>query len=101
MDLEVTDIRVRLSVKKGPGVPLAFVRLKLNNEFQLKDIRVVSGPSRLLVAMPSERDKRGQWYEVFHPLNKGFRDYFETEVLRAYESALLAQKSSRSKRPML
>jgi stage V sporulation protein G len=50
--MEITDVRVRLSTKKGNRVK-AFATVTLDDSFVVRDMRIIEGHSGLFVAMPS------------------------------------------------
>lgn len=50
--MEITDVRVRLSTKKGNRVK-AFATVTLDDSFVVRDMRIIEGRSGLFVAMPS------------------------------------------------
>lgn len=51
----------------------------------IHDIKVIEGPTRLFVAMPSRREENGTFRDVVHPISAQAREYMETAILEAYE----------------
>ncbi len=50
--MEITDVRIKLSTKKGNRVK-AFATITFDNAFVVRDLRIIEGHSGLFVAMPS------------------------------------------------
>ncbi len=50
--MEITDVRIKLSTKKGNRVK-AFATITLDNSFVVRDMRIIEGRSGLFIAMPS------------------------------------------------
>jgi stage V sporulation protein G len=85
--LEITDIRVRPCEQEDDRLK-AFATVTFNNCFVVCDLKVIQGPNRLFVAMPSRKRKDGSFRDVAHPLNQDFREVIESEVLKIYEAEL-------------
>lgn len=79
--LEISGIQVRLMVNERL---LGYATIILNNAFRISDIRIIEGDQRLFVAMPSRRTKGGNYQDIAHPIDPGFRDYLERRILDEY-----------------
>ena len=55
--MNITDIRIRRLLTEGRL--RAVVSITLDNELAVHDIKVIEGPERLFVAMPSRREENG------------------------------------------
>lgn len=88
--MKITDVKIR----KIFTVPPFNARLKaiasvtFDDALVVHDIKVVEGPERLFVAMPSRRNMDGKYQDVAHPINKEMRQQLEDAVLAAYQDAL-------------
>ncbi|MGN0664853.1 MAG: septation regulator SpoVG [Negativibacillus sp.] len=81
--MEITNIRIR---KLYAETRLkALVSVTLEQELAIHDIKVIQGPQRLFVAMPSRKDENGMFRDIIHPITKEARDQLEEAVLQAYE----------------
>ncbi len=81
--MEITNIRIR---KLYDETRLkALVSVTLEQELAIHDIKVIQGPQRLFVAMPSRKDENGMFRDIIHPITKEARDHLEEAVLQAYE----------------
>ena len=84
--MNITDIRVRKLIHDGRL--RAIVSVTLDNEVAIHDIKVIEGPQRLFVAMPSRREENGSFRDVVHPISPDARQELEAGVLDAYEQQL-------------
>ncbi len=50
--MEITDVRIKLSTKKGNRVK-AFATITFDNAFVVRDMRIIEGRNGMFVAMPS------------------------------------------------
>lgn len=90
--MEITDIRVRKLVTDGRL--RAIVSVTIDDEIAIHDIKVIEGPQRLFVAMPSRRELNGSFRDIVHPISISARQKMEDIVLDAYQNALAAEEVS-------
>ena len=57
----------------------------LDDCFKIKGIRIIDKGDRLMLAMPSRKNKLGENEDVAHPLNAETRQVFEDAILKEYE----------------
>lgn len=81
--MEITDIRIRKLYEAGRLK--ALVSVTLEGELAIHDIKVIQGPNRYFVAMPSRKDETGQYRDIIHPIRASLRKKLEEAVLVAYE----------------
>ncbi len=81
--MNITDIRIRRLLTEGRL--RAVVSITLDNELAVHDIKVIEGPERLFVAMPSRREENGTFRDVVHPISPEARHTLESAVLDAYQ----------------
>jgi stage V sporulation protein G len=63
----------------------ALVTIVFENEFVVRNIKVIEGRNRrLFVAMPSRRLPDGTHVDVAHPITREYREYLEKTILAAY-----------------
>lgn len=84
--MNITDIKIRKLISTGRL--RAIVSVTLNDEIAIHDIKVIEGPERLFVAMPSKREENGTFRDIVHPISSSARITLEQEVLNAYEREL-------------
>jgi stage V sporulation protein G len=64
----------------------AYVTIVLENCFVVRDLKVISGPEGLFVAMPSKKRKDGTFKDIAHPLNQETRNEMEKQILETYQA---------------
>ena len=90
--MQITDVRVRKVAKEGKLK--AVVSITMDEEFVVHDIKVIEGPQRLFVAMPSRKDESGTFRDIAHPITPQARRALETAILDAYRQYLDHQSAS-------
>lgn len=80
--MRITEIKV-LPVD-GDEKLKAYVTIKLDDCFVVRDIKVIKGVSGYFVAMPAKKMKDGTYRDLVHPLDKSTRQMLEDEVMNEY-----------------
>lgn len=87
--MNITDIRIRRTYQ---DVRLrAVVSVTIDNDLAIHDIKVIEGPQRLFVAMPSRRDESGVYRDIAHPISPRARKKLEDAVLTSYQNYIRNQ----------
>ena len=84
--MEITDIRIR-KIYDNERLR-ALVSVTIDHDLAVHDLKVISGPERLFVAMPSRKDESGIFRDVVHPITPEARKLLEDSVLAAYDEHL-------------
>lgn len=84
--MEISDIRIRKMYEENRLK--ALVSVTIGGEIAIHDIKVIQGPQRLFVAMPSRKDENGMFRDIIHPITQQVRTQLEHAVLAAYEEQL-------------
>lgn len=84
--MNITDIKIRKLLNEGRL--RAIVSITLDNQIALHDIKIIEGPSRLFVAMPSRRDEGGTFRDIVHPISADGRAEIEENILDYYNEYL-------------
>ena len=84
--MEISDIRIRKMYEENRLKTL--VSVTIGGEIAIHDIKVIQGPQRLFVAMPSRKDENGMFRDIIHPITQQVRTQLEQAVLAAYEEQL-------------
>lgn len=82
--MEITDIRIKKIASEGKMKAVASVTF--DNAFAVHDVKVIEGPEKLFVAMPSRRTPDGEYRDIAHPINSDMRNMLESKVLAAYDA---------------
>ena len=83
-NMEITDIRIKKVASEGKMKAVASVTF--DNAFAVHDVKVIEGPEKLFVAMPSRRTPNGEYRDIAHPINSDMRNMLESKVLAAYDA---------------
>ena len=83
-NMEITDIRIKKGASEGKMKAVASVTF--DNAFAVHDVKVIEGPEKLFVAMPSRRTPDGEYRDIAHPINSDMRNMLESKVLAAYDA---------------
>lgn len=80
--MEITDIQFRHFTPEGRL--RALVSVTFDRTFAVHDIKVIDGPERLFLAMPSRRMPDGRYRDIVHPVGTDMREKLERAVLKEY-----------------
>ena len=97
--MNITDIKIRRLLQEGRL--RAVVSVTIDNELAIHDIKVIEGPERLFVAMPSRKELSGVFRDIVHPISPAARWQFEQSVLDAYQRELPAHGPEETMHPSL
>lgn len=82
--MNITEIKIRKLYNEGRL--RALVSIIIDSDFAVHDIKVIEGPSRVFVAMPSRKEPNGTFRDVTHPITAESRKQLEEAVLEEYKS---------------
>ena len=98
--MEVTNVKVK--VMHTEGNLKAYATITFDDEFVVKDIKVIDGKKGIFIAMPSKPIKNRKVEDVesaeemerlnkdiAHPINSKTREDLQNLILSRYEQALL------------
>ena len=80
--MNITDIRVRRTYQDTRLK--ALVSVTIDHDLAVHDIKVIEGPERLFVAMPSRKDDNSVFRDICHPITPQARVSLESAILSAY-----------------
>ncbi len=81
--MTITDIRIRRTYQDTRL--RALVSVTVDHDLAVHDIKVIEGPERLFVAMPSRKDENGTFRDIAHPITLEARKTLENAILEAYQ----------------
>lgn len=84
--MRITEIKV-LPVD-GDEKLKAYVTIKLDDCFIIRDMKVIRGNTGYFVAMPAKKMKDGTYRDLAHPLDKPTRRMLEEKVMVEYNKTL-------------
>ena len=88
--MDITDIRIRRV--SADGKLKAYVTVTFDDCFVVHNVKVIEGKNGAFIAMPSRKTKTGEYKDVAHPINSGFRGMLQDRILEAYEQAAPAEE---------
>ena len=89
--MNITDIRVRRTYQDTRLK--ALISVTIDNDLAVHDIKVIEGPERLFVAMPSRKDDNNVFRDICHPITPEARSALESAILAAYQEHLERAKA--------
>lgn len=81
----------------------ALVSVTFDDALVIHDIKIIQGPKRLFVAMPSRKDEKGKdggiavYRDIAHPIGQEMRQKLESAILSAYDDVLKKLSESDNK----
>ncbi|MFH1774273.1 MAG: septation regulator SpoVG [Methanobacteriota archaeon] len=80
---EITDVRIYKI--EGTGNLRAYATITLDNAYVVHGLKVMEGESGLWVSMPASKNKKGEFKDIFHPINREAREVLVNTIIQAYE----------------
>ncbi len=84
--MEITNINVRKICSNDKMKAVCSVTF--DDALVIHDIKVIESDSKTFVAMPSRKNKNGQYSDVAHPINSELRTKLEKAIIDEYQKAL-------------
>lgn len=81
--MNITEIKIRKTYNEGRL--RALVSVTIDHDLAVHDIKVIEGPERFFIAMPSRREDNGVFRDVVHPISAKARHEMESLILEEYE----------------
>lgn len=75
-------------IAEPKGKTLAYASVNIGDIFAVNGIRVMDGEKGIFAAMPSAKDRNGEYRDVCFPVTKELRQEINRVVMEAYEQAL-------------
>ena len=79
--MDITEIRMTLMDEEKLK---AFANVTFDNEFVIRDLKVINGKNRYFVSMPNKKRKDGTYQDIAHPITPDMRKKIEDAVLNEY-----------------
>jgi len=84
--MEITNINVRKICSNDKMKAVCSVTF--DDALVIHDIKIIESDSKTFVAMPSRKNKNGQYSDVAHPINSELRTKLEKAIIDEYQKAL-------------
>ena len=82
--MKITQVKIK---KQSMDKLKAFASITIENKLVLTGIKIIEGKNGLFVAMPSNK-KGEEYFDIFFPITKEYRQYIIDEVLKEYNKEL-------------
>jgi stage V sporulation protein G len=79
--MEITEISVTI---REEDKLKAFVNITFDETFVIRGLKIIKGPNRYFISMPSRRMPDGTFRDIAHPIKIEFREQLEKQVLDEY-----------------
>ena len=83
--MQITEVKV-YPVKES-GRLKAYATIVFENNFVIRDLKIIEGDKGFFVSMPSRRRKDGSFRDIVHPLNSDTRTMIENMVIEEYKTS--------------
>lgn len=83
--MKITDVRVKKV--DGQNRLRAIASITIDDVFVIHELRIIEGVKGMFVAMPSRRNKLGEFKDVAHPISTEVRKEIEQIVLDKFNEA--------------
>lgn len=80
--MNITQIKINKTPEGGRMK--AVVSVTFDNAFVVHDIKIIDGPERFFLAMPSRKMPDGIFRDIVHPINAEVRASLENSILEQY-----------------
>ncbi len=84
--MRITEVKV-LPVD-GDEKLKAYVTIKLDDSFVIRDMKVIKGTTGYFVAMPAKKMKDGTYRDLVHPLDKPTRQMLEDLIMSEFHKVM-------------
>ena len=84
--MRITDIKIRKITEENRL--RAIMSVTFDNELAVHYVKIIDGGDRLFVAMPSRKNKLGEYKDIVHPINAKVREYVSNLLISEYHKAL-------------
>ncbi|HOE90796.1 MAG TPA: septation regulator SpoVG [Candidatus Cloacimonadota bacterium] len=89
--MNITDVKV---FTRDAEQLKAFANIVIDDAFIIKNIKVINGKEGLFVAMPSQKNKQGEYKDIAHPLNTETRTRIEQLILDKYNEVIAEENQA-------
>lgn len=82
------NLDVRVHPTPNGGNLKAYASVNIGSAFAVKNLRIIEGSKGLFVAMPSVKNHKGEYDDIFFPITTESREALNKAVITAYEQKL-------------
>ena len=82
--MRISEVRIR-KVEGDESKLKAVASVTIDECFVVHDIKIIKGESGMFIAMPSKKDKNGDFKDIAHPINPATRQELSDAIIKAFE----------------
>jgi stage V sporulation protein G len=90
----MTISQIKINRTQESGRMKAVVSVTFDQQIVVHDIKVIDGPERLFLAMPSRKAADGTFRDIVHPISAEARSMLEDAILAKYREEEPAPKAA-------
>ncbi|MBN2030245.1 SpoVG family protein [bacterium] len=79
--MNITEVNISL---RNEGKLKGFANIVLEDLFLVRDLKIIRGMNKYFIAMPSRKQKNGDYIDIAHPIKHDFRIKMEKIILNKY-----------------
>lgn len=85
--MKISEVRIR-KVENDDSKLKAVASVTIDECFVVHDIKIIKGESGMFIAMPSKKNKDGEFKDIAHPINPEARQKLSDAILDAFAQAI-------------
>ena len=85
--MRISEVRIR-KVEGDESKLKAVASVTIDECFVVHDIKIIKGESGMFIAMPSKKNKDGEFKDIAHPINPATRQELSDAILKAFEQTV-------------
>ena len=82
--MRITEVHVKL-VRFDHDKLRGFCSITIDDEFVVRDLKIIEGSKGPFVAMPSRKTKTGEYKDIAHPICPEFRQKLQDLIVSSYD----------------
>ena len=86
--MKISEVRVRKVENNDDSKLKAVASVTIDECFVIHDIKIIKGESGMFIAMPSKKDKNGDFKDIAHPINPTTRQELSNAIIKAFENTI-------------
>ena len=85
--MKISEVRIR-KIENDDSKLKAVASVTIDECFVVHDIKIIKGESGMFIAMPSKKNKDGEFKDIAHPINPEARQKLSDAILDAFAQAI-------------
>ena len=86
--MKISEVRVRKVENNDDSKLKAVASVTIDECFVIHDIKIIKGESGMFIAMPSKKDKNGDFKDIAHPINPATRQELSNAIIKAFKDTI-------------